>query len=198
MEGSTVISFLEILWRNTKNGGWTGLNNSMYHGLMLAISSGFKFDVDDFDKVSKRFRLNRWMGDGEGLYAKACECNTSAAMSFEKHISRKPFMLHGKRLAVRSEFKWVADFPAKLAGEELILAIQDMRAISLTVNSFPDNNEYINAGFYSLPSWERERGKGPDKRFKITRDDLKRYTAAKKLFDKKVKAEELGEVTEIN
>lgn len=174
---SQVIQFLDLVWNgvnhNKTNFSWVRLNDSMRRGLHLAIISQLKFDIDDFDYISKHYRWGYWASDGEQFYFRAIlENNVSAIKSIEKHWNRKPFitdnvslqkgsMGHSERkrcrLCVGAEFYW--------NGERV------------TVTSFKDKEALVIACSYT-PYEADDRGyftKGHDVKhiYKISHKDLK-------------------------
>jgi hypothetical protein len=191
---SVVVTFLRCMWNNCKNGGWLGLNQSMYDALHLAIKAGFKFEREDFITIQKKFRFGRWCGAGSGqngyaesFYRSACkpsghgneQGNRTAAIAFELWKKRPPFLFKGERLAEGSKLKWWDGVPPELQNTELVEALEPLPVMDLEVSSFAADGSYLNAVWYKEPNWsKREAGKGPDRRFKITRDDLKRVEKA--------------------
>lgn len=187
---SPVQQFLQTIWDNRKKGSWQRLNAALYDGLTLAIRAGFTFERDDFINL-KSFNFHYWCGAGSGpnghaesFYTLACSSqrdggNRSAAIAFETWKERKPFLFQGKRLAERSEFDWWDGFPDGLEGEILLEVLRELPVMRrLEVSSFAKDGSYLNAIWFQKPSWEREPGKGPDRRFRITPGDFKRVDKA--------------------
>lgn len=203
---SPVQQLLQTIWDHHNPGSWQRLNHALYAGLMLAIRAGFQFERDDFINL-KSFNFHYWCGAGSGpngyaehFYTLACSSqrdggNRSAAIAFEAWKKRKPFIFQGKRLAERSELTWWDGFPNALEGEDLLEALLDLPVMNrLEVSSFAEDGSYLNAIWFEKPSWEREPGKGPDRRFRITPGDFKRVEKAWKgrLEAEKEEAEKKG------
>ncbi len=108
---------------------WDRVNSSMAIVLALAISSGQRFDADDFHRIFSHFAGDRWGSFGtsawEQFYTLAVDsCNMSAVKSFETWAGRGPFIVDGyngvkHRVSVGSQFPWdgvnvtVTSFAAK-------------------------------------------------------------------------------------
>jgi len=195
---SEVISFLASVWRNCNNGGWLGLNQSMYEALHLAVKAGFKFEKDDFTTISKRFRFGRWGGAGSGqtsfaesFYTAACRpirsedsktiTNRSAAIAFELYKERPAFTFFGKRLYEGCKSKWWETIPpeAEVSEHREQIVARGHGAINVEISSFSGDGQCVNLIWYAEPDWsKRPAGKGPDRRFRLTREDLKRVEKA--------------------
>ncbi len=98
--------------------GWGRSNDrsdrAVREALDLAIRFGLRFDLGDFQVLTKRPFC---VGYGEEFYSAACRtegkggfqsygCNRSACQAFEHYKGRKPFIFEGQRLAVGSSFTW--------------------------------------------------------------------------------------------
>lgn len=114
-ETSPAKQLLEHVWNNCRRRSWLGLNTSLSTALSLAISSGMRFDVNDFDDFHKErpegFRAGYWIGaDDEWCYTLACGArgvrNLSAARSYEKMKGRLPFKIKGRRVFVRARLTY--------------------------------------------------------------------------------------------
>lgn len=92
---SPALKLLGHVWEHSGKTSWRVINESMQVAMELAITSGFKFDVDDLDAVKNRFRPEYWM-DSEGCYTLACAGphgpNPSAIQAIEHCLGRKPFI----------------------------------------------------------------------------------------------------------
>lgn len=188
---STVIEFLDLVWRNTNDAighSWMRLNHSMHDALMLAVKAGFKFEKEDFTEISKRFRFGYWGGAGSGengfaesFYTAAVRNdNRSACIAFEAYKKRKPFIYGNDngarvRLAIGSDLKWtdcpIEEFVKPDWQENFIK--NEYRTLRVEVSSFGAGGEYLNAMWFEKPYEARKAGKGPDRRFRITHEDLK-------------------------
>jgi hypothetical protein len=174
MKESYVMEMLRCVWSGCRNGGWLGLNQSLHKALMLAVRAGFRFERDDFAAIERKFDFHRWGGAGAGphgfaesFYSAACaengEGNRSAAIAFEIWKKRPAFRYRGRRLAEGSVLSW-------RHGNEVF---------GLTVSSFSGDGSYLNAVWHREASREmRPAGKEPDRRFRITREELKREAKA--------------------
>lgn len=111
---SPVVSFVQSVWDNANSGkghSWQILNGALQSALKLAIHCHFRFELDDFATVMKRFDGGYWFGadsDGKGYgtgwYSYAIENNNmSACQSFEAWKAMAPFLFLGKRLGAGSE-----------------------------------------------------------------------------------------------
>ena len=121
---SSALHLLSHVWKHAMEvtgHSWRRLNASMQDALHLAISSGMKFDRDDFIEIENRFRFGYWGGInnahnfGERWYSLSIEqSNLSASLAFEKWKGRKPFIFieirspfrKKGRLALGSRFHW--------------------------------------------------------------------------------------------
>ena len=106
---------------------WTRLNQSMHASLSLAITSGQRFDVDDFRKIFDDFRGKRWSCGQERYFGSAVRCgNMSAIQSFEAFAERGPF---------------IVDKPSGARGRVVIGSRFDWRGAVVFVTSFAGKNE---------------------------------------------------------
>ena len=204
---SPVINLLDLVYRNANDStgkSYERLNHAMRAALSLAIGSGFKFGKDDINYIRSNYRSGYWIGDSdEWIYTEAVVVgNTSAFNSYEAAKNRQAFIAddvdcgqrHGyfkhsggswqkQRLAVGFTFQW--------------------KGLTLTVNSFANDQSYINAcSHVDVKSESGYTTKKPDKRFKITRDDIITERAERKerqtLLDKlTATAEKDGNLNEI-
>ena len=117
---SPVIKFMSLIYhRSWESGGesYRRLNSGLNYALSAAISTGMKFDRDDFDYITKYFGFYHWCGQdrhmsGERYYQTAIESgNISAAISFERAMKRKAFLygIPKKRLYVYARFTWKSE-----------------------------------------------------------------------------------------
>lgn len=100
-EDSPALKLLGLVWRETKFRSWIRLNHTMQDALSLAITSGMRFEVGDFERMLGRFSGSHWFGsNAEGwIYGAAVRHgNTSACKAWEHLVGRKPFIYEGKRL----------------------------------------------------------------------------------------------------
>ena len=133
---SAPIRLLQLVWNNCNDAtphSYERLNHAMQDALRLAIGYGFRFDVDDFRVISKKFRFGYWSGEtsGEQFYSLAVTTNNiSACRAFETWSSRKPIIADGVgygnyvhsgylhcagqrargRLCVGARFSWKGEF----------------------------------------------------------------------------------------
>ena len=95
-EKSPAFIMIENVWNfslETIGHSWERLNHSMLYAVELAIFSGMKFALDDFDKISGNFRMGYW-GSSSNFYVVAVKAdNISACRSIEKHIDLKPYIV---------------------------------------------------------------------------------------------------------
>lgn len=143
-------------------------NNIAYHGhshhccqmrdfVWIAITSGFRFNRDDFILMEKQIFYPG--NDFEHFYTAACgepHPNKSACRALEKYKKRPPYILkqgrpkRGRRIAVGSWFGW--------------------QGLRVKCTSFADDGSFIRACSYK--EWD---GKAPrvDRFFKITHKELR-------------------------
>jgi hypothetical protein len=187
-ERSPAYRLLAHVWKHEGDGmgkSWARINDAMQMALKLAITSGMKFDPEDFASFSKDFNSGYWIGDGEHYYAMACArdrqhgANASAYQSYEHWRGRKPFIVAEEaregatriRLCVGQRFDW----HIKLKTEAKVI-----------VTSFDDHATQPCLIACSYKDAARSK---IDKRFKITHEDIVNYHAAIREASKaKVKA----------
>lgn len=155
------LQLLTVVWDGVggrfRGDSWRKTNRSLQDALNLAISSGMKFELDDFKYINKNFRPWYWMGNdghmlGERYYFIAVrERNTSAAIAFEVWKGRKPFIADNvetlphwggscrferSRLACGCQFYW--------NGEKVAVTSFSEDGTYLVACSYKDNkpNEY--------------------------------------------------------
>lgn len=160
---------------------WQRINQSMFQAVRLAITSGMKFDLSDFDRMKAELRMGYWTGadNGERFYNDAIETgNMSAVYAYEKYQHRSPFIVRHditeetpKRICVGSRFHWYD---------------KDGTVKYVTVTSFSGNQEYFTAVTYK-PRPEAKRcskcGREDyqyhrdaiDRRFRITHESIKEH-----------------------
>ncbi len=151
---SSVVTVLETLWDNSMKAtaySWTRLNTGMFVAVKNMIDMGIAFEASDFTAMSKEFGGSHWMSP-EIWYSHACEVsNTKCCQAIETYMGRPAYIFHGERLCVGSYFQWQG-LRAK------VTSINGAGLVACTYNSRPTSLD------------------GPtkiDKRFTITRDDLK-------------------------
>jgi hypothetical protein len=180
---STVVAFLQMIWYSVsarKDWSRIRMNTALQSGLSLAINARFKFQQDDFSEIADQLNFFYWGGSsyhatGESFYSMACDHNRSAAIAYEKWQKRKPFIYFGKSLAIVFKFNWWEKIPeeAEDKSKRKMIIESGYKAIKLNVSSFSKCGNYLNAVWYSKPKWKRKPGAMPDKRFRLTREDLK-------------------------
>lgn len=146
-EDSDVIKFLRFIWDANQK-----LNaNALISGIRLAIESGMKFELNDFERIPRRYYGYEWFGskEKEYFYSIASKSNNlSACESLELLMNREPFILMGKRIYVGAQFQW--------------------QGTNVKCTSFADGSFYLIACQYG---WINAR-LVILKRFKITQEDL--------------------------
>lgn len=76
-------------------------DTGMKRALRTAIETGLPFERNDFMTIFNRLNGSEWIPDLEGLYQLARGSgNTSACVSIERHIGRKPFILDARRICL--------------------------------------------------------------------------------------------------
>jgi hypothetical protein len=176
---SPAIKLLELVWNgvsdNKEMWSWLRLNSSMHEALNLAISSGLKFELGDFDYIASQFRWGWWSGDGEGFYYQAVEQNnTSAIKSLEAHWKRKPFIANDIHYRVHSTTV------IRKRGRLVVNAEFHWQGLWAKVTSFTDDKEAIIACTYKPRNPDKYEPDKIDRRFRITHVELKAAFKAKK------------------
>jgi hypothetical protein len=84
------------------------INQSMHEAVMLAITSGMKFGLTDFNRFFESFRAGYWIGCTHEMFYKAAveTGNMSACHAYEYWQERKPFIIDDKRVFVGHTFQW--------------------------------------------------------------------------------------------
>ena len=146
------------VWRSNQGAtlfAWLRLNQSMREAVYLAVNSGMHFAKDDFERFISEFRGGYWIGaNHEGMYAAAVKVgNISACHAYEHWQQRKPFIFAGSRMFVGRDFHW------------------EGRRVHCTSIS-PDAFIAVAPKGWEDGAADRFNNK-PDKRFRITRDQIK-------------------------
>ena len=158
---SPTMAYLTAAWNGactTGQDSWRRINNAMIDSLRTAISSGMRFDKQDFNLIREHFRPQYWMAPGSGgyeiIYANAVqEGNISAAQSFETWKGRKPFITYGVlnpksedeiRLAVGFQFGYFED-PQSVDIEKVTRMQPLVGGLTLRVTSFDDRKGILRA-----------------------------------------------------
>lgn len=123
----------------TGHSSWREINSTRYEILSFLVRH-VAFEPGDFGAILNDFNGGRWIGENgaESLYALAIGSeNTSAVLSIEKYLGRKPFwqlgwVKRGKREKTRVHL-----------GSEITIDGRDLR-----VTSFRDDKGYLNAQEY--------------------------------------------------
>ncbi len=134
---------------------WLRLNQSMREAVYLAVNSGMHFAKDDFERFISEFRGGYWIGaNHEGMYATAVKAgNLSACHAYEHWQQRKPFIFVGSRMFVGRDFHW--------EGRRVhCTSISQDAFIAVAPKGWEDG------------AADRFNNK-PDKRFRITREQIK-------------------------
>lgn len=131
---STALHTFDMLDAITSHSSWREINTSRFAALKFLVRF-VAFEREDFGKILRENKGGYWIGENgaENLYALAIESkNTSAVLSIEAYLGRKPFwrMYGGKK--VRTSL-----------GDQIRV---DGR--SLKVTSIRDDKGYLNAREY--------------------------------------------------
>jgi hypothetical protein len=118
---SPAVQLLRFVWGNEAYGwgkSWSRINSTMRKALELAITSGLRFNPDDFKTFMERsldggFSFGYWCGEGgvDRWYKLACKSgpgekgNLSACQAIEKLLDRPPFILKSLSSAVATAAK---------------------------------------------------------------------------------------------
>jgi hypothetical protein len=174
---SPALQFLTVLWEHHCEAvphSWRTVNESMRRGLHLAIEAGLQFAREDFATIHATMRLGYWAGSdneknmGEQFYCVAIAVgNRSACLSFEAWKGRKPFIVQGKRLGLRSVLPW--------DGRETVVTSFDDDAQMITVCAYATMRRYTTGP----RRWVQGDG-APLKRYTLTHADLRRATTTRR------------------
>ncbi len=143
--------------RSSRPVPWSKLNPALRRQLEASIEDQFKFERNDFLRISKEYGFVYWGGIfgnqlGEGFYSLAAIVeNISACMSFENWKERSPFFLDHQRIYVGREFQWEGEL--------------------VRCTSFSENQQNIVACSYKGES--RQDHSQIKSRYKITKKDLR-------------------------
>lgn len=106
---SPVRVYMQTLWDNrfqVSSRSWRKLNHCMSTALEAAVEVGMRFAETDIADISASMRGSYWLYP-ETLYSHAVENgNTSAAISLEHHLARRPWIWRGKRLVLHDSTPW--------------------------------------------------------------------------------------------
>ena len=107
---STVMQIMSLAWHSYKWNSWAMTNHSLNQLLSSLISLNVPFEDDDFKNIYESFSGHYWFGVssngnymGENFYSQAIHYNSSACLSFEKWVNRKPFLIKNHRLGEGTE-----------------------------------------------------------------------------------------------
>jgi hypothetical protein len=148
---SRVIQLMSALWGGSQvatGHSWLRLNQGLHDGLFLAIRIGLKFEENDLEEISKRFRGGYWFGcNFESFYTVAVVYgNSSAWKAYEHWKGRKPYIL--KPAKVRERFggggQGINNPPRLVVGAEFIWNNEWVK-----VTSFNDTLGYMVAQSYT-------------------------------------------------
>ncbi len=138
---SPAMQLLQQVWEHKQEAtghSWLKLNHAMADALSLAIRAGMRFDVDDFGYMSRAFRSDYWIGDGERFYELAVLYrNASAYQAFEASRRRKPFIVKGASVS-----RHTGDGPCGQGLSRLIIGAKfRWQGQMVTVTSFRDGDD---------------------------------------------------------
>lgn len=167
-EPSAAYQLVTLVWTKCSHQkSWQRLNQSMSSALMLAVTAGLRFDIDDFRTIRDNFRGGFWFGaEHERYFAEAVKHgNISACRAYEKWVGRKPFIYEGKRLYVGSEI--------------------DYHCGRVSVTSFKnEENVLVACGYEGAKKYPRK----PTKRVSITRTVIQAMEKERKSVAREAKA----------
>lgn len=177
---SPAISLMKLTWEHACKAyphSWNRFNGAMREAMELAVKRGFTFNEDDIKWVCDNLRPGYWFS-ADGSYIHACEVgNASAWKSIENYLGRKPFIIDGRRLCVRSRFVW--------NGERV------------TVTSFADDQSHVVACSYHrvmekhyCNDHEYETDGGVKHIYKITHADIKAWNKERREAEKAAAVEQ--------
>lgn len=171
---SSVIQLLDCVWDGTNRAvphSWERLNHAMRDAMEMAIAAGFLFVEGDFSRIlNGEYRAGYWIGESsEWIYAEAIAVgNMSAIKDYEAYRKREPFIADGVQMD--GEGRYLHIKASSREKERLYVGARfTWKGLSVKVNSFSEDQSYLNAAHY-------ERKNHCDgkilKRFKITREDI--------------------------
>jgi len=112
-QDSPVIQLMDIAWKKNGTKSWLRLNTALWVFLKSIIELQVKFEKDDWSNIVRKYNTFYWFGvslnghhHAEGLYAAACRTNKSAAISYEQHNGRKPFLIGSQRVYENFRFRF--------------------------------------------------------------------------------------------
>jgi hypothetical protein len=180
---SAVLDLLDTVWSNWGQATphcWDRVNHAMQAALSLAIGSGMKFGLHDFEEISRRYRFHYWGGDyrggfAEGFYALAVtEGNLSAARAFETWKGRKPFIMDSVRPDRGASYVHRVSYRQR--GRVAVGFQFYWHDRYYTVTSFHEDGSGLVACTYKPVSEEaRHGGRKIDKRIIVTQADVRDY-----------------------
>ncbi len=185
---SPVLDLLDTVWNHgdrATSHSWARINTSLRQALCLAIGAGIKFQPDDFEQIQKRYRFHYWGGNDRGGFAEQfyglaiAEGNLSAARAFETWKGRPPFICDsvyggaGARFAHRG-----GHFRER--GRLSVGSTFTWQGQDVTVTSFCDLGTYLIACSYKPAAGGHLYRSQIEKRFTITRADLRRARRQRK------------------
>ena len=169
---SAPLKLLTMVWNHMHDStshSWLKWNHSMADALRLAIRSGMRFDLDDFDFMKKTFRTGYWL-PWEEIYSTAVLYrNNSAYLAIEKALDRKPFIVKGASININT-----GDGPAGNGLARLIVGARfTWNGEAVKVTSFKNRDTVIACSYTSepgtsCPRCERCYSCGANPRPKIT------------------------------
>ena len=110
---SPVLVEISNIYHNSidRDMSWSKLNQALHDKLKYSRDH-FKFEEDDFQRISEGYGFSYWGGIvgnqlGEDFYSLAATVgNIGACKSFESWKKRGPFFLDHERIYVGREFQW--------------------------------------------------------------------------------------------
>lgn len=182
---------LALVWEacyKSPNFSYRTLNASMGTAARLAISSGMRFNSDDFSAFSSEFKMAYW-GSCERFYTEAVEAdNISACHALEHSLKRKPWIVKFEnnlgsahrasgRIACGSRFHWDNSYVTvtSFKDSDTLIACAPQRNSVVTRASIkeeervPEEAQAVSYG--DVPPVTRTIN-NPAKIYRLTREDL--------------------------
>lgn len=114
---------VDQVWQHLKTKSWIRTNHTMQDAIDLAVKSCMDFAEADILKINEKMRGGYWL-HMESLYSTAVEAdNVSACRSIEHALSRRPWILHGRRLSVGAEID--DGFVTSITDDKLIACVYE-------------------------------------------------------------------------
>lgn len=114
---------VDQVWSHLKAKSWIRINHAMQKAIDLAVESCMDFVEADIAEINEKMRGGYWL-HMEALYTTAVGAdNVSACRAIEHAMERRPWILHGRRLAVGAEIEH--GFITSITDDKLIACVYE-------------------------------------------------------------------------